>query len=138
MAPVMEAHQWNLALRDYGVSSWCMTPVSGVMHLEESRVKLTEFHSYDDLLESCGDLHRVFIEPRTAHQNPTTTWLHEFEHPDDCVYCFGSAHLNPTLGRFRPFVDDVVSIKSVLDDGVPWATQCLMVVLYDRLVKSWQ
>jgi hypothetical protein len=134
--PIMEASYWNFVLRDFGVSDWRMTPVSGVRHNEQQKVTLTEFHSYNEALEGC-QLHRVFIEPRTRRFNPVTTWLHEYEHPDDCIYIFGSTHRNPTLGRVRE-EDDVVSIKSKLDSGIPWASHCLMVVLYDRMVKSWQ
>lgn len=136
MTPMEEAYFWNLALRDFEVKDWYMTPVTGIKHNEHQKVNLKEFHDYEGIIQDAGeDLTRVFIEPRTKHQTPITTWLHEFEHPEDCIYIFGSAHFNPTL--FHKREDDVVvSIKTVQDRGVFWSNQCMCIVLYDRLVKS--
>jgi len=134
MTPIMEAHHWNLILREFAIKDWLMSPVTGIKHLEESRVNLIEFHSFDDALEN-EKLPRVFLEPRTSHHNPETTWLHDFVHPEECIYIFGSAHFNPSLGRLKE-QDHVVSIKTIIDNGVPWAYQCLFVVLYDRMMKS--
>jgi len=130
MAPIMEAHLWNLILRDFGVTEWLMTPVSGVRHLEENRVNLKEFHTHDDLLASCEGTPRVFLEPRVED----AVWLPDFEHPENCVYVFGSAHFNPTIGYRRP-EDTVVTVPTVLNSGVPWAHQILSIVLYDRMMK---
>ena len=98
-------------------------------------MELKEFHDFPEMLDSCDGFKRVFIEPRTKHQNPDTIWLHDFEHPEDCVYVFGSAHLNPTLSNKRE-QDVVVSVKTVRDDGVPWANQIAAIVLYDRMLKN--
>ncbi len=135
MTPIMEANYWNLLLRDFGIEHWMMNPVSGIRHNESQKVDLKEFHDFEEMLKSCDDLPRVFIEPRTKHQNPDTTWLHEFEHPENCVYVFGSAHYNPTLIHKRD-QDVVVSVKTVRDDGVPWANQIAAIVLYDRMMKN--
>ncbi len=135
MTPIMEANFWNLVLRDFEVSEWYMTPVSGVKHNESEKVNLIEKDSYDEILEENKDLVRVFIEPRTKHQNPDTIWLHEFNHPKDCIYIFGSAHYNPTISHKRK-QDVVVSIKTVQDKGVLWSNQCLLLVLYDRMIKA--
>ena len=134
-APITEQYYWALALRDFKVDEWHMAPVSGIRPAEP--VKLIEWETYDEFFESNQELTRVFIEPRTAHQNPDTTWLHEFEHPEDCVYIFGSAHYNPTLQHCRE-QDTVVSIKTLDDKGVLWADQAMCLVLYDRMTKSWQ
>jgi len=135
-APITEQHHWVLALRDFGVNSLDMVPISGVAPCE-GQVPLYEWARYDDFFDSFPDLTRVFIEPRTERFNPITTWLHEFNHPDDCVYVFGSAHYNPTLNYCRES-DTVVSVKTIQDSGVPWANQILAIVLYDRMVKSWR
>jgi hypothetical protein len=136
MTPIMEANYWNLVMRDFEVSEWMMTPVSGIRHNERLRVNLLEFHDYESMLESCSELQRVFLEPRTKHYNPETIWLHEFTHPESCVYVFGSAHCNPTNNKREN--DVIVSIKTIQDKGVLWSNQCLLLVLYDRMVKSWQ
>lgn len=136
--PIIEANYWNLVLRDFEVDTWLMSPVSGIKHNEHQLITLTEFQNYDEVFEYIGeDLPRVFLEPRTDHQNPDTIWLHDFTHPQDCVYVFGSAHYNPTLFHKREN-DEVVSIKTIQDKGVLWSHQCLPITLYDRMVKGWQ
>ena len=136
MTPIMEANFWNLVLRDFEVSEWYMTPISGVKQNETQTINLIEKDDYADVFAENENLVRVFIEPRTAKQ-PDTTWLHEFKHPKNCIYIFGSAHYNPTITHKRK-QDFVVSIKTVQDRGVLWSNQCLLLVLYDRMIKSWQ
>ena len=98
---------------------------------------LTEWESYQKYFEDNLDKRRVFVEPR-SDQTPDTIWLHDYEHPNEpCVYVFGSAHYNPTIAHRRDG-DDIVSIKSIQDKGVLWADQALTVILYDRMIKSWQ
>lgn len=135
MTPIIEGYLWSLLLRDFGVKEWLMFPVSGINNNEQKRVELKEFHTLRDILKECGDLQRVYIEPRTNHYNPETIWLDEFEHPEDCVYIFGSAHFNPTIGNLRDG-DKVVSIRTIHNRGVLWANQCVAIVLYDRLMKK--
>lgn len=135
-APVSEQYYWSLPLRDFGITEWNMVPVSGIKNAE-TKVQLNEWVGYEAFFEEHPDLKRVFLEPRTDHQNPATVWLHDFDHPEDCVYVFGSAHYNPTIAHCREG-DSVVSIKSENDKGVFWADQCACIVLYDRMVKSWQ
>lgn len=132
-APITEVYYWGFVLREFRVEDWLMAPVSGIKNPEERGVNLTEFPDYDSMLESCGDLTRVFLEPRTRHQNPDTIWLHEFEHPENCVYIFGSAHCNPTI-RHKREGDYVVSIKTPREGSVLWSNQCLALTLYDRMI----
>lgn len=135
--PYNEAYYWSMPMRDFKIKDWLMVPVTGIRNQEERSVDLTEFDSYDSLLEYCGDIKRVFLEPRTEHQNPDTIWLHDYTHPEECVYVFGSAHYNPTVFHAREG-DDVVSIKTEIDSGLLWSHQCLPIVLYDRMMKQWQ
>lgn len=137
MTPIQEQYYWSYPLRDFNVTEWLMTPVSGIKNKEHLNIDLIEFHDTNRMLKHCENLKRVFIEPRTEHQNPDTIWLHDYKHPEDCVYVFGSAHFNPTLANVRPG-DDVVSIKTYQDNGILWSNQCVALVLYDRMVKSWQ
>jgi len=136
MTPIMEANFWNFVLRDFEVKKWLMCPVTGIKHNEHLKMDLEEFDDYNKMLDKYDGYQRVFIEPRTKHQNPETTWLHDFEHPEHCIYVFGHAHYNPTILHRREG-DVVVSIKTIQDKGVFWANQCLALVLYDRMQK-WQ
>lgn len=132
-APITEQYYWSLPIRDFEADEWHMIPVSGIKN-RESQVPFFEWENYNSFFEAHPDLNRVFIEPRTDHHNPDTIWLHEFQHPEDCVYVFGSAHYNPTLNHCREG-DEVVSVKTRQDKGVLWADQAMCIVLYDRLVK---
>jgi hypothetical protein len=105
-----------------------MVPVSGIRNTQH-KVPLREFADYETALEGC-ELQRVFIEPR-SHETPDTVWLHDFKHPADCVYIFGSAHYNPAVFHAREG-DSIVSIKTVQDKGVLWSHQAAMIALYDR------
>jgi hypothetical protein len=133
MVPMTEAPMWNLPLRDFGIVDWRMIPVSGIRN-GERKVTLLEFPTYGAALEVCT-LQRVFIEPRSPHEVPETMWLHDFEHPEECIYIFGSAHYNPAVMHRRPG-DDVVSIKTVQDKGVLWSHQAAVITLYDRTQRG--
>jgi hypothetical protein len=135
--PIIESNYWDFPIKDFGVIDWMMVPVSGIKNHQNQTVNLQEFNTYGEMLDSRPELPRVFIEPRTKHQNPDTIWLHDFTHPTDCIYIMGSAHYNPTLYHKREG-DTVVTIKTEHDRGTLWAHQCVTIVLYDRLVKSWQ
>lgn len=132
--PIIEATYWNLVLRDFSVTEWLMSPVSGITHNEHQTVILNEFPDYQSMLDSVKELPRVFLEPRTDHQNPNTVWLEDFIHPGSCVYVLGSAHYNPTITNCREN-DSVVSIRTINNKGVLWSHQCVPIVLYDRMIK---
>lgn len=135
-APITEQFYWSLMLRDFGITDWNMVPRSGIT-CSERDVKLTEWQTYADFFAFHPGLKRVFIEPLGMHVHEST-WLHQFTHPEDCVYVFGSAHYNPVIANRRQDFDPVVTIKTQQDAGVLWADQACALVLYDRQVKSWQ
>lgn len=135
-APITEQWFWSLPIRDFGVTDWNMTPVSGIRN-REHQIELNEWDKMEDYFAANPDKKRVFIEPRTKHENPDTIWLHEYDHPEDCVYVFGTAGYNPTKLHYREGLDDIVSIKTSHDKGVLWADQCMCIVLYER-AKQWQ
>lgn len=135
-APITERYYWSHPIRDFGTAEWHMAPMSGVKKCDQ-KVELVEWEDYEKFFDAHPDLTRIFLEPRTERFNPNTVWLHEFTHPEDCVYVFGSAHRNPTVQYCRE-KDIVVSIKTEEDSGVLWADQAMCLVLYDRMVKSWQ
>lgn len=138
LSPMVEANLWNLVMRDFDVSEWWMNPVSGVRNNEEKYVNLHERNHYQDVMNDIDPtLQRVFLEPHTSTSAADPIWLHDFVHPENCIYVFGSAHYNPTIDTTvnRP-EDVVVTIKTQNDAGVLWSNQCLLAVLYDRYIKS--
>lgn len=132
--PIIEAYQWEFPLNEWGVDKWLMCPVSGIK-VGNQKLNLEEFADYEKMIESYPELVRVFIEPRTKHQNSDTIWLDDFYHPKDVIYIFGSAHFNPTL-KFKKEQDFVVSIKTKIDSGGLWPSQCLCLILDDRRRKE--
>jgi tRNA(Leu) C34 or U34 (ribose-2'-O)-methylase TrmL len=136
--PATEAPMWSLPLRDWGVAEWHMWPVTGIRNGEQ-RVELVEHHDLESALRS-ADGSLVFVEPRNP-SFPTTMLgvdLPDFDHPHNAVYVFGSAHHNPVAHVGSRFAHEQVVIPTVENAGVLWPHQALSVVLYDRLVKSWQ
>lgn len=139
-SPIIEAHQWALPLRDLGADKWLMTPVSGIRNQEHQSLEFEEYANYEEMIEAYSHLTRVFLEPINPKQGvhkEDIIWLHEFEHPEDCIYIFGSAHFNP-VARFKRDGDYIVTIKTKKDNGVLWSAQCAAIALYDRNLKKWQ
>lgn len=134
--PIKEAELWNLPLRDFGVVDWRMWPVSGIRQNEQA-VELTEYVDLVACLDGLGDRPWVFIEPAMELYGIEPAELVRFEHPDDPVYVFGSAHYNPIVAGLNRDGDSVVRVPTVENAGVLWPHQVLVAVLYDRLVKSW-
>ena len=136
-SPIKEADLWELPLRDFEVSDWWMWPVSGIRNTQRA-VTLSERGSLLDVLDEVQGT-RVFVEPRNPvfEQTMNSEWLHEFEHPEDAVYIFGTAGHNPVVQAWKPG-DLIVSLETMENKGVLWPHQVLVTVLHDRLVKSWQ
>jgi hypothetical protein len=135
LLPLPEHYMWSLVLRDFGVSNWWMCPVSGIRNNEESKVPLNEREYYNEIFDELDpSLPRIFLEPK-SDQTPNTEWLRDFNHPNSCIYVFGSAHFNPTLS-FKREGDLIVSIETIKNQGLLWSHECLGILLYDRLVKS--
>lgn len=138
LTPLTDSYFWAYPLRDFAVTNWLMHPVTGIVN-HESAVTLTEHHDFQSCLANVtGRL--VFVEPinQAFPQTANPTWLHEYTHPDDAVYIFGSAHFNPMAGgNFDPDLHDHIAIATANNNGILWPHQALVTVLHDRLVKSW-
>lgn len=134
-APLNESYLWAYPLRDFGVVDWRMWPVSGIK-CPDQKVELTEYPDIDAALDGLTGT-RIFVEPSKTNFPLDVTWLHEFDHPEDAIYIFGSAHFNPTVGRITEN-DMALQMPTLNNDGVLWPHQVMVAVLYDRLVKSWR
>jgi hypothetical protein len=126
--PWSEFDLWEMVAIDFGVDSWAMTPVSGIVK------------GSSGLLREYADLADVLAETTS-----TVVWVDEggetsldaFVHPDDALYVFGRTSLRPMPGLIQ---EGHLSVKfaTVNNMGMLWAHQALALVLYDRMVKSWQ
>jgi len=138
MAPIMEHHFWGLPLWDFGVTEWYMWPVSGIKN-NIRKTNLYEKETLKEILEINKDVKHIYVEPYNPAYPITNcgTDLREFEHPKDALYIFGSAHYNPLAAHKRE-EDLAVTIPTIQNAGVLWANQCVVMILYDRIVKEWQ
>ena len=136
--PIKEAELWALPLRDFGVTDWRMWPISGIRNAEPE-VSLIERGSLEKALIGLESRPWVFLEPRQEVLGvaPTSS-LVEFDHPEEPVYIFGSAHYNPVATGHPRKGDAVVELPTVQNKGLLWPHQVLVAVLYDRMVKQWQ
>jgi len=135
-APLKESELWNFPLREFDVTEWWMWPVTGIIQ-REAKVNLHERRDLYEILEEAEGT-RVFLEPRKEFQqfpSGSNVDLPDFEHPENPLYIFGSNHFNPTIAHVREG-DPIVTIPTVRNDGVLWPHQCLVALLYDRMVKS--
>lgn len=130
--PLAESYLWQFVLRDFEIFDWYMAPISGVTHTESGQgLKLIEYTSMQSILDEHTE-RRVFVDEMGE------TDLREFEHPEDAIYVFGNAGQSPMHQGFLREGDLSVRIPTVQNKGVLWPHQCLLAVMYDRIVKGWQ
>jgi len=123
-APYTEFDLWRFPARDMGAEAWYMPPITGM-----SRNGVVEVESLDVAVEANPGFTPVLLDEKGE------TKLSEFEHPEDALYIFGKANMDPQVSA--PHV--TVSIETPTGaQGLLWPHQALCIVLYDRLVKSWQ
>lgn len=135
--PIKEFELWNLAMRQFGVTDLYMWPVSGIRS-PKNDVHVHEYPHLDDYLPIVRELGTlVYCEPAFPKAEPDHQFLPEFKHPEDAVYIFGSAHYNPCSHR-KTENDIALAIPTIQGGGTLWPHQCMVTILYDRMVKSWQ
>lgn len=131
-SPLTESWLWTFVLREFDITDWHMTPVTGIHHNEShTDMSLTEHDTclgMVDYLAEDDSYTRVFIDEKGD------TCLTEFQHPEKAIYFFGCAGRAPTAHRREG--DVVVSIPTLMSQSVLWPHQCLLTVLHDRYVKS--
>lgn len=116
-APITEAVQWEMVLREFGVERLNMTPVSGI-----KKRWINEYPSMEGLLDD-RDLEPVFVDENGE------TELRDFDHPESALYVFGKI-------TYSPFSDLAQEHRSIRIDskkpGMLLPHQALAIVLYDR------
>lgn len=136
-APIKEAELWNFPLRGFGIPTWYMWPVSGIIHNERKRVELIELPTMKDILAETQDLVHVYVEQyNRAFKQYVPTDLREFKHPENVMYIFGSAHYNPVTYNTMREQDHMVAIPTKGSCGVLWPHQCFVTIMYDRILKD--
>jgi hypothetical protein len=115
-----------------------MWPVTGIRNSEQSMVTLTEYPDLHSALDGLDQRVRVLFEPLSPQERTPRVSLADFQHVDDAVWIFGSAHYNPVMNFYREDTDTVITLPTEQNKGVLWPHQVLVAALYDRLVKQWR
>ena len=110
---------WNKVCLAYGVNN--------------KQIHLVDTENFEDVLNSLDDRKKVFLEP--PYHAKQTSYLHEYEHPDDCVYIFGNTQTSNL--EYVKEGDDIVSVRmNAMSDSNVFGISIASIVLYDRMMKS--
>jgi hypothetical protein len=127
---------WRFMLKHFGVDQMAMTPWTGVVEqlpLDHTDTELVEMRNLDEIISCNPDLVPVVVD-----ENGRTP-LDAFKHPANALYIFGrtgrSAMEELHWEGDSVRIEGVSAAKGV---GLLHPNQACALVLYDRLVKSWQ
>lgn len=121
--PIKEADLWEMVCREFCIDNIYMSPVSGIKHKF-----IKEVSSIKDFLDET-QIQAVFLDEKGEIP------LHEFKHPESCIYVFGKTN-ESVLYHKRPG-DVSVYIQTIRSSAMLWAHQIAAITFYDRQVKSW-
>ena len=120
--PLLELDLWQYPLREYGITDFVMSPVTGIQSDFVKEVSdLGEWLAVQDrpivFLDENGDIP-----------------LHEFTHPEDVIYVFGRASLSAWKAYGK---GSAVRVETPGNTGMLWPHQVAVLVLNDR-VQKWR
>lgn len=123
-SPMEEYNSWIHPLREFGLNTFYMCPVTGIDgHVDERR-------SVNEVFDENPDLVRVYIDETAGVELPN------FVHPVDALYVVGKTSFAPYKTEFREGIDLAVKVPSVANTGGFWGEQALFIILYDRYIKG--
>lgn len=121
--PIKEIELWEYPLRDFGVDTLYMVPITGI----RSRF-VQERASLEEILEESHGCRIVFVDERAERS------LAKFDHPPNALYVFGKANFSPLLSYKREG-DLAIRIDTIANKGLLWPHQAAAIVLHDRFLK---
>lgn len=124
--PFKEVDLWEAPLRDLGIDTFYMSPITGILHgsvLEHSDMKV-----FLDAEREKGQT-LVFVDEK-GDENLTS-----FVHPQNATYVFGKVSFSAMVS-FKIEGDVSVKIQTVKNSGLLWPHQAATIVLYDRMLKE--
>lgn len=135
--PLSESWLWTFVLREFHVKDWSMVPITGIIHNAKTKIDLTEYQTLDEyFVNQNPEIPRVFVDEKAE------TELQYFQHPENVIYVFGNAGTSPMKSSsYVRDIDKSVRIDTLNNRGLMWPHQCLLLILYDRMIKSnkkWQ
>jgi hypothetical protein len=122
--PIKEIDLWEHPLKDFGVTTFYMTPVTGIFN-----PYVQERHGMEDILRENAHLTFVFVDERGTEDLTT------FEHPEHALYIFGRSSTSAMAAWGREG-DRSLVIPTVQNSGTLWPHQAAAIVLYDRMLKG--
>lgn len=124
--PLLEAEHWRYPLRDFGVTEWIMSPVTGinVPELVEVNHMLPELHEQQERGRTI-----VFVDEKGEAD------IRWYKHPEEACYVFGKASFSPLRAYGDVLTHDSIMIPTPVNSGLLWAHQAAVLTLYDREVK---
>lgn len=130
-----DAH-WRFMLKHFGVSQALLAPYTGVVEqlpLDHTDTELLEVQTLDDALLLNPELAVVVVDENGKAP------LSSYTHPADALYVFGrtgrSALEELHWEGDSVFIENETVARGA---GLLHPHQACAIVLYDRLVKSWQ
>lgn len=122
--PIKEIDLWKYPLKDFGVETHYMTPVTGI------KAKVEERDTLEEILEENKDYTVVFCDERAEVE------LKDFIHPEKTLYVFGRANYSPFLSLKRD-QDLELRVETPHErGGLLWGHQAAGIILYDRFIKG--
>ena len=124
--PLLEAEHWRYPLRDFRVTDWIMTPVTGISvpDVRETNDLADELHQ-----QQAAGRALVFVDEKG------TIDLRWYDHPPRVCYVFGKASFSPLRAFGDVFTHESIVIPTPANSGLLWAHQAAVLTLYDREVK---
>lgn len=120
-----ELNLWHFPMKEFGVDE--LAAVSSAPRLTAKSNKIREFGSVEQLIQH-------YQLPIIIGTEDGEALLQNFTHPEDAIYLF-----NRTSGGQLPIKPEhTVCVETHLNKGLLWGHQAASIILYDRLIKSWQ
>ena len=122
--PIKEIELWEYPLKDYGVETHYMVPITGIAK------KVKERSSLEEIIKENPDYKVIFCDERA------TTELKNFKHPKKALYIFGKANYSPFLSLKRKNDLELRVETPHPRGGLLWGHQTASIILYDRFIKT--
>lgn len=123
-APLNEYDLWIHPIKEFNVSEFTMTPITGIQ-----KGKVTEVADINEVINNT-DKTVVFVD------EAADVTLDEFEHPANAMYVMGKTSFSPYVTSFDETKHVAVKIPSDKNTGGFWGHQAISMILYDRYIKT--
>lgn len=124
--PIIEVSLWEFMVREYGVDTLYMYPVSGI-----DNKSVAEIADLETILDAERTLENTIVFVDEEGEEPLT----DFQHPERALYVFGKTSLSP-YKLYKKASDRSVRIVTPSNLGMLWGHQAALLVLADRASKA--